>query len=88
MKEVPIGDLFLLIMFENNKKVPPFISKSELSMMYLAGFAPHSAVNRFMLWLEKNADLMSELIHLGYRKTQKQFNRDQIKVIFQYLDEP
>lgn len=75
-------------MEKNNPKLPLFISKSELAMMYLPGLSPHSAVNRLMIWIEKNSELMSELINLGYKKTQKQFNRDQLKAIFRYLDEP
>ena len=70
------------------QNIPLFISKSELANMYMPTLSPHSAVNKLMSWIELNTELTAALIATGYKKTQKQFNRAQIRLIFDYLDEP
>lgn len=65
-----------------------FLSKSELALQYLPDLAPHSAVNRFMAWVKFNKALFAALLATGYRTTQKQFTRQQVQLIYDYLGEP
>ena len=69
-------------------KIPLMLSKQDLACQYFPNISPHSAVNKLMSWLERNTELMSRLVELGYRKTQKQFTRDQIRAIYDVILEP
>lgn len=62
-----------------------FMSKSELAMLYVPNCTPHRAVNVFMEWIGKNSELMSKLMETGYKKTQKVFRPDQVRLIFPTL---
>lgn len=63
-------------------------TKGELACAYLPNIEPHSAVNRLMIWVKRNTQLMEALKKTGYHTTQKYLSPRQAELIKEYLGEP
>ena len=57
-------------------------TKSELASLY------QRPVNTLMRWIHGDIDLMCELKTNGYNKYQKEFKKEQVRIIFKHLGEP
>ncbi len=58
-----------------------YITKTELAQLFLPHIEPHSALNRMMIWIKRNPELMAELHTMGYRPRQKYFTTQQREAI-------
>ena len=58
-----------------------YITKTSLAQQLLPDIEPHSALNRLMIWIKRDPQLMSELQSLGYRTHQKYFTIQQRQAI-------
>ena len=57
-------------------------TKSELAALY------NRPVNTLMRWINSDEELICELKSSGYHKYQKEFKREQVRIIFRHLGEP
>jgi len=57
-------------------------TKSELAMLY------KRTVPTLMNWINDNPELIEALSRLGYKKSQKEFRKEHVRLIFTYLGEP
>ena len=57
-------------------------TKSELADLY------KKPVYSLMRWIKNDEDLYSELKATGYRTYQKEFKKEQVRIIFRHLGEP
>lgn len=73
---------------EEMRDIALFTPKQTLASQYLPDLSPRSAVNRLMQWIGYNRDLTDALLATGYNKLQKQFTREQVRLIYDYLGEP
>lgn len=63
-------------------------TKKELALFYFPDASPHTAVNRLMRWINRNAPLLVRLEGLGYCKTARWFTSREVKLIVEHLGEP
>ena len=63
-------------------------TKKDLALSYFPSAAPHTAVNRLMLWIYRCQPLAAALAMQGYRKTSKWFTAREVRLIVEYLGGP
>ena len=63
-------------------------TKKELALFYFPDASPHTAVNRLMRWINRNAPLLVGLEGLGYCKTARWFTSREVRLIVEHLGEP
>ena len=60
-------------------------TKKELALFYFPDASPHTAVNRLMRWINRNAPLLVGLEGLGYCKTARWFTSREVRLIVEHL---
>jgi len=65
-----------------NTVEPKRYTKSQLAALY------NRPVKTLMRWIHDDKELMEELKELGYNHYQKEFKKEQIRIIFDYIGEP
>lgn len=72
----------------NNDFCITSMSKRELAKRYAPHLTEHAAVNRLMIWINRNEKLVEALMAVGYRKTLRMLSPAQVALIVEYLGEP
>ena len=62
--------------------------KAELAMLYFPHSTPNVAVNRLSRWIKNIPELYVALQRCNVGKNSHFYSRQQVDLIFQYLDEP
>ena len=62
--------------------------KAELAMLYFPNSTPKVAVNRLSRWIKNIPELYVALQRCNVAKNSHFYSRQQVDLIFQYLDEP
>lgn len=65
-----------------NENLVKRYTKSELAALY------KRPTNTLMRWINKDTDLKEELSASGYNRYQKEFKKEQVRIIFKHLGEP
>lgn len=73
-QEVPV--------FSINEDLVKRYTKSELAALY------KRPVNTLMRWINRDDELMQALAQTGYNRFQKEFKKEQVRIIFRHLGEP
>jgi|GEM_PF-3267978 len=68
--------------FPVNENLVKRYTKSELARLY------NRPLNTVMRWIHSDEELMQELHKSGYKKSQKELKKEQVRIIFEYLGEP
>lgn len=68
--------------FSINENLVKRYTKSELAALY------NRPVNTLMRWIYKDDELMQALAQTGYDRFQKEFKKEQVRIIFRHLGEP
>ena len=86
IRKLSARDKPVLLFTENeisvNEDLVKRYTKSELATLY------KRPVNTLMRWINKDSDLKEELIANGYNRYQKEFKKQQVRIIFRHLGEP
>ena len=69
-------------MFPINEELVKRYTKSELAVLY------KRPVNTLMRWINADNELLQELYQTGYKRFQKEFKKEQVRIIFRHLGEP
>lgn len=62
--------------------------KAELAMLYFPHSSPKAAQNRLARWIKNIPELYVALQRCNVKKYSKFYSRQQVDLIFHYLDEP
>lgn len=68
--------------FPINENLVKRYTKSELASLY------NRPVNTLMRWINKDYELTEALRQTGYNRFQKEFKKEQVRIIFKHLGEP
>lgn len=61
---------------------------TELAMLYLPGILPKSASSQLALWINRDEDLLNDLLKAGYKKGQRMYTPRQVAILIDHLGEP
>ncbi|WP_288207550.1 DUF4248 domain-containing protein [uncultured Parabacteroides sp.] len=61
---------------------------TELALLYFPDILPKSASSQLALWINRDEELLSDLLKAGYKKGQRMYTPRQVAILVDHLGEP
>lgn len=61
---------------------------TELAILYFPGILDKSASSQLSAWINRDKDLLNELLKAGYRKGQRMYTPRQVAILRDHLGDP